>query len=41
MKHDVLCGCGWGQLAVPEDQVPNNCPVCGFDFWAYAEQGGS
>lgn len=25
----VLCGCGWGSLSMPEDQVPAECPVCG------------
>lgn len=28
-RHDVLCQCGWGQLSVPESQIPTNCPVCG------------
>lgn len=27
--HDVLCGCGWGRLACPEDELPEECPVCG------------
>lgn len=25
----VLCGCGWGSLGMPEDEVPDECPVCG------------
>lgn len=25
----VLCGCGWGSLSMPEDEVPDECPVCG------------
>jgi len=25
----VLCGCGWGSLAMPENEVPESCPVCG------------
>jgi hypothetical protein len=29
----VLCGCGWGRLAMPVCEVPETCPVCGFDFW--------
>ncbi len=24
----VLCGCGWGSLAMEEDDVPDECPVC-------------
>lgn len=28
-KVPVLCGCGWGSLAMPEDEVPDCCPVCG------------
>jgi len=35
-RHDVLCQCGWGILACPESQLPDECPVCGFDFAAYA-----
>lgn len=37
--HDVLCGCGWGRLACPESEIPDNCPVCGFDFYAFANGG--
>lgn len=29
----VLCGCGWGSLGLPECEVPENCPACGFGFW--------
>jgi len=29
MRVDVLCGCGWGRLAVPEETVPERCPICG------------
>ena len=29
----VLCGCGWGLLAVSECDVPEECPLCGFNFW--------
>ena len=25
----VLCGCGWGHLAMPECEVPDYCPLCG------------
>jgi len=32
----VLCGCGWGRLALPVCQVPEFCPVCGFGFWEMA-----
>lgn len=34
-RVDVLCGCGWGRLGLPECEVPPECPVCGFDLWAY------
>ena len=36
-RVNVLCQCGWGGLAIPESQVPNNCPMCGFDFYEYAQ----
>ena len=29
----VLCGCGWGSLAVAACAVPEFCPLCGFGFW--------
>lgn len=28
-RVNVLCGCGWGRLAVREDSIPSACPVCG------------
>ena len=31
---NVLCGCGWGRLGIPESQVPQHCPMCGFDFFS-------
>lgn len=31
----VLCQCGWGRLGIVECDVPEYCPVCGFDFWSY------
>jgi hypothetical protein len=31
-RVDVLCGCGWGRLGIPESQVPDECPVCGHRF---------
>ena len=34
---DVLCDCGWGQLAVPNDDLPVDCPICGHRFM-YATQ---
>jgi len=34
-RVDVLCSCGWGRLSVPVCTVPEFCPLCGFDFWAY------
>jgi len=35
-RHNVLCGCGWGQMNVPESEIPHNCPVCNFDFFDFA-----
>jgi hypothetical protein len=26
--HQVLCGCGWGNLAMEESEIPDYCPVC-------------
>ena len=34
----VLCGCGWGHLAMPVDEVPEFCPLCGNPL--YQEQDG-
>lgn len=31
-RQDVLCGCGWGRLAVPADELPDTCPQCGHTF---------
>lgn len=28
----VLCGCGWGRVAMPLSDVPLNCPLCGAEF---------
>lgn len=28
-RHDVLCGCGWGRLSMPESKIPYFCPLCG------------
>lgn len=28
-RVQVLCGCGWGSLAMEEEDVPDECPVCG------------
>lgn len=33
-RVDVLCGCGWGRLSVAEEDVPNECPMCGYGFTA-------
>ena len=30
-RVNVLCGCGWGLLSVPLDDVPEECPIC--DRW--------
>ena len=27
-RHDVLCGCCWGQLNMLESLIPSNCPQC-------------
>lgn len=34
--YDVLCGCGWGRPTCPVDELPSECPQCGFSFddWA-------
>lgn len=29
LRHDVLCGCGWGRLAMLESDIPEHCPLCG------------
>jgi hypothetical protein len=29
MRHDVLCGCGWGEMGMKEEDIPHCCPVCG------------
>jgi hypothetical protein len=36
-RVDVLCQCGFGYLAIPEPEVPAECPVCGFDLAALVE----
>ncbi|MHC4278221.1 MAG: hypothetical protein ACYSTI_13020 [Planctomycetota bacterium] len=36
--HDVLCGCGWGRMNCPEDQIPERCPQCNFNLWEYSEE---
>lgn len=33
-RVDVLCTCGWGRLGIPESQVPDQCPMCGYGFTA-------
>jgi hypothetical protein len=35
-RVDVLCGCGWGRLSIRESEVPECCPVCGFNFLEWA-----
>lgn len=32
-RHNVLCGCGWGQLGMLESEIPQHCPVCNFNLW--------
>lgn len=29
---NVLCGCGWGRLSCPVDELPVSCPVCSYVF---------
>ena len=31
-RTNVLCGCGWGRLACPANELPESCPVCGHRF---------
>ena len=38
-RHDVLCGCGWGLLAVPESRIPSECPLCGADVLSGCRRG--
>ena len=33
-----LCGCGTGMLAVPESEVPDYCPLCGYPINAGKEE---
>lgn len=28
-RANWLCGCGQGGLAVPVDEIPTECPLCG------------
>lgn len=35
MRHAVLCGCGWGNMSMLESEIPDYCPVCGFDIGDY------
>lgn len=35
-RFDVLCQCGFGRLGVRFEDVPAQCPVCGFDFEQHA-----
>jgi hypothetical protein len=28
-RIDILCGCGWGRLAIPISQRPDHCGQCG------------
>ncbi len=31
-RHDVLCQCGWGKLGCLESELPEECPVCGYEW---------
>ena len=33
-RVDWLCQCGNGRLAVPEEDVPDFCPMCGYPIAA-------
>lgn len=30
----ILCTCGWGTL-MANSNLPEFCPVCGFNLWEY------
>jgi hypothetical protein len=32
VRIDVLCGCGWGILGCAENDLPYECPNCGYIF---------
>lgn len=32
IAYTVLCQCGWGSLVMIAQDIPDNCPVCGFNF---------
>ena len=32
LTYAVLCQCGWGSLVKAAEDIPENCPVCGFNF---------
>lgn len=34
-RVELLCQCGWGDLAIEEEEIPEYCPVCGFNLWKY------
>ena len=34
-RQAVLCGCGWGNMGMLESEIPDCCPVCGFDIGDY------
>lgn len=35
----VLCGCGWGRLRCPRNEVPSECPLCGLPLDREIEVG--
>lgn len=37
-RHDVLCQCGWGQLQMPESEIPERCPICDFNLRELGEE---
>jgi hypothetical protein len=33
-----LCSCGTGRLAVPENEVPDYCPLCGYPIFQAGQE---
>ncbi len=31
-RPSVLCQCGWGVLAIEEEDIPERCPVCNWNL---------
>ena len=37
-RHNWLCQCGNGRLAVLESDIPDYCPLCGYPIAAQPEE---